>query len=180
MRIGYAGAAGAFAHEACLAFTPELDAVAMAGFHDVVAAVREGQVDYGMLPLENVEAGVVPGMAELIEDLEVVSEQWLPIRMHLLGLPGVVMDDLTTAVSHPMALKQCAATIEWLGLNTEEASNTAVAAKSLADRHKAVLASEAAALAYGLTILRRDVHDHPDNATRFAMVAKRGRGAVAT
>ena len=74
-----------------------------------------------------------------------------------------------------MALAQCAGTLRSLALPGEAAANTAVAAKRLAattDRHVAVLASEAAAEAYGLTILRRDVHDQPDNATRFRVVGR--------
>jgi prephenate dehydratase len=95
--------------------------------------------------------------------------------MHLLGVEGARLEDVRTVISHPVALKQCARTLEDLGLATEEAPNTALAAQSLAVRHRAVLASEAAAEAYGLTILRRDVHDRADNATRFAVLARKGR-----
>ncbi len=60
-------------------------------------------------------------------------------------------------------------------LTPQEAINTAVGARLLADRRnkkKAAVASEAAALANALTILRRNVHDHPDNATTFCIVAR--------
>ena len=41
-----------------------------------------------------------------------------------------------------------------------------------AGRTRAALASEVAATVYGLTILSRDMHDRPDNATTFAVVAR--------
>jgi prephenate dehydratase len=94
--------------------------------------------------------------------------------MHLLGLPGARLETVRTAVSHPVALRQCARTLDRLGFAREEAANTAVAAAALRDPAKAVLASEAAAEAYGLVILLRDVHDRPDNETRFALLAPRG------
>ena len=74
-----------------------------------------------------------------------------------------------------MALAQCRDTLRALRLPSEGALNTAAAARMLSttrDRETAVLASEAAADAYGLTILRRDVHDRPDNATTFRVLAR--------
>jgi prephenate dehydratase len=98
----------------------------------------------------------------------------MPVRVHLLALPGVALDEVTVIASHPVALAQCAEHLAALGVPTEEASNTAVAAAALDRRDRAVLASEAAATAYGLAVLKRDMHDDPDNATRFALFRKAG------
>ena len=174
MSIFYAGTAGAFAHEACVAFAPDHEPVGVESFAAAIAAVKAGDTELGMLPVHNSRAGPVEAAAELIRSsgLRTVSEHELPVRMHLLALPGVPLADLIAAVSHPMALKQCAASLAVLGLRGEPATNTAVAARDLQDRTKAVLASEAAAAAYGLAILRRDMHDDPDNCTRFAILAR--------
>ena len=173
MRIAYSGAPGAFAHEACLAFAPELEALAMDGFAAVADAVQSGAVEFGMLPLRNSRAGAVEEVAQLLatRPLRVVAEHDLPVRMHLLGLAGADLGTIRVVASHPMALRQCAAALEELGVAQEEAPNTAVAARDLVDPSRAVLASEAAALAYGLTILQRDLQDDPDNLTRFALIA---------
>ena len=173
MRAAYAGIAGAFAHEACLTFLPGYAPLPVPGFAAVAAAVQERRAERGVLPIENNEAGPVEEARALLPGLRLVEEHWLPVRMHLLCLPGVDIDEVTTAVSHPVALRQCAATLERLGLKPEAASNTAAAAQALKDRHKAALASEAAARAYGLTVLMRDVHDRADNATLFAIVARK-------
>jgi prephenate dehydratase len=174
MKVAYQGVPGAFSHEACLAFLPDYEPLGQATFADVVDAVSFGEADLGMLPFENHFVGRVKEVEDLLaaRPLPIVARHTLPIRIHLLGLPGSDVETVTTAVSHPMALKQCARTLASLGLVAQPASNTAVAAQSLSDPCKAVLASETAADAYGLVVLRRDVHDHPDNATTFCVIAR--------
>ena len=148
----------------------------------MIAAVSAGDTEVGVLPIENSAAGSVAEAQQLLADcdLATIAEHWLPVRMHLLTLPGARLADIRRVTSHPVALAQCAETLRALGLATETAPNTAVAAQALAttaDRQSAVLASEAAAEAYGLTILSRDVHDRPDNATRFRVVGRPGARA---
>ena len=175
MKIAYQGVPGAFSHEACLAFAPDFAPLPLPTFADVAAAVLGGSADRGILPMENSAAGPVPGNRELLADdrLTVVATEPLPVRMHLLALPGVGIADITTIVSHPMALRQCAAQLSALGVATRNASNTAVAAANLVDRSHGVLASAAAARAYGLDIVRRDLHDDFDNATTFSLFERR-------
>lgn len=174
MKVAYHGAPGAFGHLACLTFLPGLEPVAKPTFGDVVAAVERGEAERGLLPIENNEAGPT-GAQPLIDtsSLIVVAEHELPVRMHLLGLPGATLEQIRTIVSHPIALRQCARSLARLDVTTDETSNTAIAAQQLSNPARAVLASEAAAEAYGLTILLRDVHDRPDNATRFAVLARK-------
>jgi prephenate dehydratase len=181
MTISYQGAPGAFGHEACLAFAPTHRPVARPSFAAVVRAVAEGETELGLLPVENLYAGPVPGVRELLDSggIAVVATHELPVRMHLLALPGATLEDIRTVVSHPMALAQCAETLRALGLATEQAANTALAAQALDSPAKAVLASKAAAEAYGLIVLRADVHDSPGNATRFCIFERRAAKAAA-
>jgi prephenate dehydratase len=173
MSVAYQGAEGAFGHEACLRFLPDHEPLAFPSFAEVIAAVVEGRADLGMLPLANNEAGET-GARELIGEarLQIVDEPVLPVRMHLLGRPSATIDQIRTIVSHPVAIRQCARSLAALGIATEETSNTALAAKSLTNPTRAVLASESAAAIYGLAILKRDMHDRADNGTRFAIVAR--------
>ena len=71
-----------------------------------------------------------------------------------------------------MAIKQCTETLQSLGLRAEEAPSTSVAAQTLSDPTKAALASEAAAQAYGLVVLKRNVHDREVNETTFVVVTR--------
>jgi prephenate dehydratase len=174
MTIAYAGAPGAFAHEAAVMFAPGRVAMSVVDFAAVAEAVASGATEFGVLPTRNSRAGEVPGVAALLADarLVVVEERALPVRVHLLALPGVALNEVVIIASHPVALAQCAEHLAELGIATEGASNTAVAAAALDRRDRAVLASEAAAAAYGLAVLQRDMHDDPDNATDFALIRK--------
>ncbi|HEY0313606.1 MAG TPA: prephenate dehydratase domain-containing protein [Allosphingosinicella sp.] len=178
MRIAYAGAEGAFAHQACLAFAGGMEPVAVESFAAVVSAVERGEAACGMLPLHNSRAGEVRDAVALIERsaVRVIARSALPVRMHLLGLPGGTLERLRLVRSHPMALKQCSRALTALGLPVEEAPNTAVAARTIEDASVGVLASEAAAEAYGLNILRRDMQDDPDNSTIFGIVERNSEG----
>jgi prephenate dehydratase len=71
-----------------------------------------------------------------------------------------------------MALAQCRKNIEALGLTPEPAINTAAAAQMLSDRTQGALASEHAATAYHLHILRRDMQDEENNETTFIVLAR--------
>ena len=116
----------------------------------------------------------MPFVGELLKQtsLKVLSKHPLPIRIHLLGLPGSSLDEIRTAVSHPMAIKQCKETLAKLGIAPEESASTSVAAQSLSDPSKAALASDAAAEAYGLVVLKPNVHDRDVNETTFVVVSR--------
>lgn len=177
MRVAYQGEPGAFSHEACQRFLPACEAVRKPSFADVVASVAEGETELGVLPEENSAAGVVPEVRDLLDrgGLTVLARHVLPIRMHLMAVPGASLGTIRTVVSQHIALAQCAENLRALGLPTEEAMNTAGAAKELAesgDISRAVLASTAAAETYGLNILRSDMQDRPDNATRFVVLSR--------
>ena len=178
-QAAYQGAPGAFGEQACRAFLPDWEPVAQPSFAAVVRAVGQGQAGRGVLPLSNAAAGDVPGVEALIRGsgLALLSRHLLPVRMHLLGLPGATLASIRSVASHPVAFAQCRRWLEASGLALEPAENTALAAAALAasgDRSRAVLASAFAAELYGLTILRRDVQDRADNATLFAVVARPG------
>jgi prephenate dehydratase len=177
MKVAYQGEPGAFSHEACRTYLPDYEPVRKTLFSDVFDAVATGETELGVLPEENVAAGVVPEVQELLarNQLTVRARHVLPVCMHLMAIPGARMADITMIVSHPIALAQCASNVKALGLATQTSLNTAGAAKELSesrDPSRAVLASEFAAATYGLEILRRDMHDRPDNTTRFVVLAR--------
>lgn len=176
MKVAYQGVAGAFGWEACRLFLPEWTPVSRSTFTNVAKAVLAGVAGRGMLPVRNSTAGPVPGVEDLIREsgLLIVGRHRLPIRLHLLGLPNAELEAIRSVSSHPMALAQCVRWRDESGVDVLEAANTALAARQLAesgDSRRGVVASEAAAEAYGLKILKRDIHDREDNATTFCVVA---------
>ncbi len=183
--VAYQGEPGAFGEEAVVGwFGPDADPRPMATFSAVCAAVDDGSVDAGVLPLENSLAGTVGDALDALADgdLLVVGELLLPIRHQLLVLPGVRIDAVRRVSSHWQALSQCErflAAHDWAVI---PAADTAGAARELAaggDRGAAAIASSRAGERYGLEIAAPDIQDADHNMTRFA-VLRREDGAELT
>jgi prephenate dehydratase len=176
-RAAFQGVFGAFSHEACKGCLPEAEPTPFESFEAAFEAVRAGDCELGFIPVWNSTAGPVPEVAELLPQsgLETIAEHLWPIHLQLMTLPGVALEQVRTVASHPMALKQCRQFLSAHGLVGEPAFDTAGAAEDLAlsgDRQRAAVASRAAAELYGLEILRQDIEDAPENATRFAVLKR--------
>lgn len=177
--IAYQGEPGAFSDQACQAYEPGFVPLPCPTFDAVFDAVATGRAERAMVPVENAIAGRVDDVYRLLPDMKMsaVAEHFLPIKMQLMAVPGADESKLEIVRSHPMALSQCKGVIARRGLIAEVAPDTAGAARRLAERpllHVAALAPEAAASAYGLEIVERDVQDVERNATRFLTLAPEG------
>ena len=179
-RVAFQGAHGAFSHEACTALRPWDVAVAFETFYQALDAVRTGDCDTALIPIENSTIGAVEPAATLVREsgFAVLADVWRPIRHALMALDDVRLEDIRTIESHPIALDQCRNTLSRMNVEIIVAFDTAGAARDVAaagDRRRAALAPMAAAEVYGLSILRHDLQDSPDNRTRFVLLsAKEG------
>jgi prephenate dehydratase len=174
-RIAFQGELGANSHEACMAAFPDMEPVPNATFEEAFEAVRSGDCQLGMIPVENSIAGRVADVHHLLPNsgLRIVGERFKPIHFQLMVNPGVKLEEVTTAVSMPIALGQCRKTLRRMGLKTEATGDTAGAARRLAehpDRTKAAVSPALAAEIYGLEILVRDLEDEHHNTTRFLVM----------
>ena len=181
-RFGYLGPAGTFT-EAALRTLPAARRADLLPYASVAAAldaVRSGEADGAMVPLENsVEGSVATTLDELANGdlLQVTREVLLPVRFALLARPGTAMLDVTTVATHPHAEAQCR---RWLRTVLPEAAvvltpSTADAARGVAaGQHDAALSAPVAADHYGLVALVDDVHDRDDAVTRFVLVSRPG------
>lgn len=175
-RVAYQGAPGAFSHEACTALRPWDVAQPFATFAEALDALRSGDCDTALIPIENSTIGVVEPAATLVREggFQIVADVWRPIRHALMSVPGAKLSDIRTIESHPIALDQCRQNLGKLGVEIVVAFDTAGAARDVAeawDSRRAALAPMAAAEVYGLEILRNDLQDSSDNRTRFVLVA---------
>jgi prephenate dehydratase len=180
-RVAYQGEAGAFSEEALHAwFGDGVRPLPRRDFDALVAAVAEGEAEYGVLPVENTLAGTVGPACDAFLDAEltVVGEIVHPVRHCLLAPPGATLDGLTAVRSHPVALAQCRRFLaNRPGLEPVAVHDTAGAARQVAeagDPTVGAIASAAAGTAYGLDVLARDLQDRDDNQTRFWVIAAWG------
>lgn len=174
-RVAYQGAPGAFSHEACLELRPWDEPVGFETFAEALDALRSGDCGCALIPVENSTVGVVEPAATLVREagLSAATEVWRPIRLALMAPVGARLADIRTVESHPVALRQCATALAGLGISAVEAFDTAGAARAVAeagDKTRAAVAPMRAAEVYGLSILRNDLQDNPDNRTRFVLV----------
>jgi prephenate dehydratase len=176
-KIAFQGELGSNSDEACRTHFPDHEPLPCPTFDEAFEAVKSGAADLGMIPVENSIAGRVADVHHLLPSsgLYIVGERFKPIRFQLMVNPGVKLDDIKVAASMPIALAQCRGTLKRLGVRLAQASDTAGAAKELAehpDPHRAAVAPRLAAEIYGLDILLQDIEDEHNNTTRFIVMSR--------
>lgn len=177
LKIAYSGVEGAFAHIAAGRIFPGGSRISCRDFKAAYDAVLHGECDVAVLPIENSYAGEVGQTIDLLFSgtLYINGIYELQIHQNLLGIPGAKAEDIRKVTSHPQALSQCHEYIKMRGFDTEEASNTAVAAKAVAemkDKTCGAIASVETAQLYGLEVLQANINQSSENTTRFAVLSK--------
>ena len=109
MLVGFQGEPGAYSEATALevfsaagmAITP----VGYSSFDDVFAALARGETEYAAIPFENPLGGSVHVNYDLLlryhGQVHIMGEHSLRVRHALLALPGVKMEELKQAMSHP-------------------------------------------------------------------------------
>lgn len=182
LRIGYQGVPSCYSDLAITKFfatrDERLDRVGFRSFRECADALEADEVHFALLPIENTIAGSINEVYDLLSarPLTIVGEEVWTVEHCLVGLPGTSLRDVRTIRSHPVALQQCQRFLDGLiGCTAESFHDTAGAAAAVAaeNRHDlAAIASEEAAHAYGLEILKRKISDQTANLTRFLLIGK--------
>lgn len=173
MSVAYQGEPGAYSDEVAQQLFPDAVTLGHPTFAAAFDAVRRGEAEAAVLPVENSVVGVVQEVSDLLwahPELAVVGEHVAPIRHNLLGLTD---GPVRRALSHPQALAQCAGWLASHGIVPVPVHDTAGAARAIAERGEpgdGAIASQAAAERYRLKVLAADIAGHPSNQTRFLVV----------
>jgi prephenate dehydratase len=179
-RVAYQGAPGAYSEEAVYRACGTLvTAVPYRENVEVARALAVGDVELGLLPIENTLAGSVTVSYDAIlgePKIFAVAEVVLPIHHCVLGVPTATLDSLRVVESHPVALAQCAKFFDrHPSIVARAVYDTAGAALDISrarDVTRGAIASRLAASHYGLEILEADVEDREDNQTRFLVLSR--------
>jgi prephenate dehydratase len=181
-RYAYLGPEGTFA-EAALRTVPAAARSQLQPYPTVPAAldaVRSGEADGAMVPIENsVEGSVTATLDELAsgDPVVITREVLLPVGFALIARSGTGLHQVGRIATHPHAQAQCR---RWLATTLPEAElvpalSTAAAAAALADgsaQFDAAIAAPIAAERYRLQALAEDVADNPGAVTRFVLVSR--------
>lgn len=184
MRLGFLGPAGTFAEEAVWASAGALandaELVPLPGVHDTVLAVRDGDVDRGLVPIENSIEGSVNTTIDALTldapEVAIVGEHILPVRLALIARTPLELGAVEAVVSHPHAIAQCARFLrdELPGARIVPASSTAEAVRTVAEQDGpwAAVGGALAAGLYDCTVVRDGIEDEDEHRTRFVWLAR--------
>ena len=190
-KIAFQGAHGAYSEEACQVACPNMATLACKSFDDILAAVRDGQAELAMVPIENSTYGRVADIHRLLPEsgLYMVGEAYTRVRISLMVNKGVSLSEIKYAKAHTVLLPQARRFLAKNNIEAISAVDSAGAAAELSRNPSAntcVLASALAAQTYDLEILAQDIEDHDHNTTRFVIMSKspdferRGKGKMKT
>jgi prephenate dehydratase len=178
-RVAFPGERGAYSEDAVAAMWPGAAPVPARYPVDVAHAVVTGDVEAGILPVENSLAGsVVASYDALAEcnELHAVAERVVRIRHCLVAASGATLESIEVVESHPVALAQCTAFLaRHPRFELRAATDTGRAARDVAeagDPRRAAIAGLAAAQRYGLCVLAAGTEDRADNQTRFLAISR--------
>ena len=178
-RAAFQGELGAFSELAALEyFDREVTVLPRPTFEQVFDAVSAGEADHGVIPIENSLTGSIHDNYDLLlsHDLIITGEIKLRIVHNLLVIPGSRIEDVRRVSSHPQALSQCKDFLSRLeGVELVNVNDTAGAARRVREAgraEEAAIASEQAALDYGLEILRTGIESNHKNFTRFFVLSR--------
>jgi len=147
-------------------------------FGDILQQVESGQVDYGMLPIENTSSGSINQVYDLLQhtNLFIVGEITQPIKHCLLTAVNTSLDKIKTIYAHGQPFAQCSNFLDKQNnIRIEYCDSTAGAmmqVSELQDDSVAVIGSEEGGQLYQLQALEKSIANQNENHTRFILVAR--------
>ncbi len=177
--VAFQGEVGAYSEEAAYQhFGTGARLKPCESLEETFQVVERGEVQYGLVPVENSLEGSIPRTYDLLLDssLKVCGETQLRIVHCLIGLPEAQIDSIKEVYSHPQALGQCKTFLRQMGWKLIPTYDTAGSVKLIKQNgmtDKAAIASARAAEIYGMKILVRSIEDNTNNYTRFFVLSRR-------
>ncbi len=178
-RLAYLGPPGTHSEQACISYDPDSDRAPYPSIEDAAAAVRSGEADEVVLPIENSLGGAVTSTLDLLvreRGLFISREVVIPITHCLLVAEGSRTEEIETIYSHPQALVQCRSYLMTTFPGTQQVASesTASAVREMLREggRAAAVATERACRIYGAELLARGIEDNPNNVTRFVVLAR--------
>ncbi len=180
MKYGYLGPKGTFSHSAADFFSNGEETVPFTSIYNVLSAVDSGEIDFGVVPVENSTEGSINATLDSLIfdfDLKMKAQLNMPIAESLVVKEDTAFEDITSVLSHPQPLAQCS---HYLRENLPKAETFSVSSTTEAMRQVsqspepiAAIGNKISAPMYGLKALRENIQDDKRNFTQFALVSKK-------
>jgi len=179
-KVGFFGSPGSFSEEAMLKYFGTIENPnAYDEFEDIFVAVKNNEIKYGILPIENSSTGAISQVYDLIYKygFYIVGEECIKINQHLIGIKGTTLDTIKEVYSHPQPIEQSTEFLknhsDWKLIPFHSTSVSAKLISDLKDTSKAVIASNRSASIYNLDIIKENINNKSDNSTRFIVISKK-------
>lgn len=183
LKVGFLGPKGTFTKIAVNELFPEENKIPFQTIPACIDAVTKGEVDYGVVPLENaIEGSVNLTVDYLIHEktLPIVGEIIVPIRQHLMVHPinASKWKEITSVLSHSHAIAQCHQFLHKNMPNVDfnYTKSTGAAAEYVNEHPEecvAAIGNHLAAKEYNLQLVQENIHDYDNNHTRFVILHKK-------
>ena len=177
--FAYLGPIGTFTEAALAKITCDSDVkVPYANVTAALDAVRKGEAQFALVPIENSVEGVVARTLDELasgDPLTIAGEVTLPVTFAFMTKPGATT--INRIGTHPHAESQCRA---YIAANYPHAeivptASTSAAAEAVSKGElDAAIASDAAAEHFGLEIRQDNIGDNAGAVTRFICAQKPG------
>lgn len=177
--VAYQGEPGAYSERAVLSLFPDAVPLACETIRLSFSRVTSGEADFGVVPVENSQAGSVNETYDLLlrsSLVRVVGEVVIRVDHALLGPPGSRLEGIRRAYSHWQALAQCEEFLTSHRIDPVPVHDTAGGARVVAESaspEEAAIASVEAGRRLGLSVLAEHIQTYPDNFTKFAVIGTR-------
>lgn len=179
-KVAFYGEKGAYTEQAMLEyFNIEVDGIPMGTFGEVMQAIKEGKVEYGVLPIENSSTGTLSDIFDLLAEYDnyIIGEHLVKIEHNLWGIAGAKISDINTVYSHRQGLLQCSDFLkQHPSMEQIEGGSTAGSARKVLEENDithAAIASKRAGEYLGLQILQEAIHNEDHNTTRFIVISNK-------
>lgn len=182
MNVAYQGESGAYSERAVRALFPDAEPMPCETIRLTFSRVTSGEADFGVVPVENSQAGSVNESYDLLlrsSLVRVVGEVVIRVDHALLAPPGARLEGIRRAYSHWQALAQCEEFLTSHHIDPVPVHDTAGGARMVAERglaEEAAVASVEAGANLGLAVLAEHIQTYPDNFTKFGVIGTRDAG----
>lgn len=179
LTVGFYGVAGSFSEEALKEYFGEkVEGKAIGEFEDIFLDLRNGKINYGVIPIENSSTGAISEVYDLLNknNFYIIGEKCLKISQNLMGIKGSSIEEIKEVYSHSQGIEQSMKFLkeykDWKLVPFNSTSKSAQLVNERQDKSLAAIASVKAAEIYGLQILQKNINSSATNTTRFVVIGK--------
>ena len=177
--IGFQGVSGSNGEQALFEyFGEDTSTVAVKNFEDIFIQLKNDNIKYGVLPIENSSTGGISEVYDLLNKYEfsIIGEVSIKIDHFLMGIRGAKISDIEEVYSHPQGFEQCKDFLkyhsDWKLIPYDNTANSAKLVQHKNQKSIAVIASEKVAKIYNLDIIESYINSNKNNITKFAVIGK--------